>query len=141
MNLDASKPVKFVTHQTATFSEIDPFGHVNSQHYLAFYNSHRFQGMRETLNLGLKEFAQWPIMFPITEMHIKYYRPVFADQEFKIESYVSDVSEMECIVQLNLTIGDKLHSEAQMHLACVDKKTMKKTTWPQEIIQLFFELS
>ena len=133
------KPIKFVTTRFAEFAEVDPFGHVNSQHYLGYYLDHRFAGMRQYLDLSVKEIGSWPIIFPVTEITIKYHSSLYVDQEFTIESFVESVGESDCEIRLKITRGEKLISDAIKTCVCVDKKTGRRTPWPENTISRFFE--
>lgn len=133
------KPIVFHTTHRAKFSEVDPYGHVNTQHYLAYFLDHRFTGCRENLGLDLKEIGKLPILFPTTSVTIDFKRPILGDEEFSIESKVVEVSEQKCIVECSMTKSNKdIASTCRFEFTCVDKKTGKTTPWPAGFIDRFF---
>ena len=132
-------PVVFRTKRFATFSELDPFGHVNSETYFRYYMENRFHGTRESLGITMKEWGEWPIIFPLVEINVKYFKALYLDEEFYIESSVTNVGKTSCEVSAQIRSGDKIASQALMTLVCVDKKSGKPTPWPPNTIERYFE--
>ncbi len=135
-----SKPVKFVTIGRASFAEIDPYGHVNTQHYLGHFINHRFTGMREVIGWDLRSLAKLPVQFVVRKIQIEFLKPLYADHTFIIESYVREFKERTCDVVLTMTLdGGGQVASCIMELACVDKKTNSSVPWPEEIVSKFYE--
>src|SRR5258705_10880877 len=58
-------PIRFRSTHRARFEEIDPFGHMNTVHYLAYFLENRFIGLRD-IHIDLKAQMRFPI-----EPHIR----------------------------------------------------------------------
>lgn len=133
-------PIIFETKSRAKFSEIDPFGHVNTQHYLAYYLDHRFTGLREVLDLGLVNISKLEVIFVVSNVSINFLRPLYGDEEFKITSFVSQKEDTQCLIEATMTNSrDKEVSTCNIQLTCIDKKTNKVTPWPEAVIGKFYE--
>jgi acyl-CoA thioester hydrolase len=132
-------PVHFVSRHRARFHELDPFGHMNTNHYLAYFTENRFIGHRDFLHLDLKALARFPIEPHIRKVELEFIRPVLADDEFTVESYLSEVGETDCLVWATMTSATgKLLATCKFYIVCVDKKTRKAIEWPENFIRLFF---
>lgn len=113
---------------------------MNMAHYLVYYQDHRFEGMRNHLRLGIEQLMSLPIAFHVRAVEIEYLRPLFADQEFLIKSYVTEWKSVQCYVALEMTDvnGDQL-SSAMMRIGCIEKATGRPCIWPDGIRERFFQ--
>ena len=136
--LKSREAIKFSSKHMVSFAEVDPFGHMNSQHYLSYYNAHRFEGNQKLINLSLREISKWPIIFPISEITIKYIKPLFAGDEFEIESYISSVNDTSCEIFMEIKKNQNVISQANATYVCVDKATGTRSSWPDDTIERFF---
>jgi YbgC/YbaW family acyl-CoA thioester hydrolase len=134
------RPVTFNTRHRARFSDIDPYGHVNANHYLSYYIDHRFVGMRETLKWDLAILSKLRAAFVMKRVEIEFLSPLFADEEFEISSEISAFKERTCSVNLTMRKleGMKEVSYCRMELACVDRKSGAPIDWPAEILNACF---
>jgi YbgC/YbaW family acyl-CoA thioester hydrolase len=132
--------IRFVTQSRAKFSEIDPHGHVNSQHYLAYFIDHRFAGLREVLGLGLNQLAKLPVAFYLAKVNIDFIAPLFGDEEFEISSEVQEFKERTCMVtcEMHRRTGEQL-ATCTLQLACIDKKTRQPVAWPPDLVSRFYQ--
>jgi acyl-CoA thioester hydrolase len=135
----AQKPVIFETTARVRFREVDPYGHMNMACYLAHYIDHRFDGMRDVIGLGLAEIAALKVAFHTRSITIEYLRPLLADQEFRIRSYVSELKRSQCLVDLAMIAQDgQTASTAQMRIGCIDKASGRPCGWPPGLMERFF---
>jgi acyl-CoA thioester hydrolase len=135
-------PVRFISKHRARFAEIDPFGHMNTNHYVAYFTENRFIGHRDCLNLDLKALSRFPIAPHIRKIEIDFIRPVFADVEFVVESFLSELAESSCVVLATMkTLDEVLLATCTFLIMCVDKTTFKQTSWPDNFISMFYEQS
>lgn len=133
------KPIKFRTTHRANFSQIDPYGHMNTQHYLGYFLEHRLTGLRENLGLNLKTLQKSPYGFVARSVTIDLIRPVLGDEEFIIESFVTTFNGKNCYItcEMKSQAGVTL-AISEMNFVCVDKTTGRSTPYPQEIQDQFF---
>lgn len=133
------KSIEFVSTHRAKFHEIDPYGHVNSQHYLAYFNENRWTGMREKLGLSFKDIANLPNAFYVRRQEIDFLRPLFADDEFEIRSRVVGHTESECTVTAEMFARGKLIAKCRWELVSADAKTGRRRPWDEGLINRFFQ--
>lgn len=135
-----SKPLVFISKDRAQFSEMDPYGHMNTQFYVYHYLAHRMTCMRTYLNWDLKFLTECPMAFVVKDLNIQFLSSVVGDREFEIQSYISEVKEKTCMVEIMMrdVQSTKLLSTCKMNVACLDKKTGRTIPWPEDIIQQLF---
>lgn len=133
-------PIQFCTSHRAQFSQLDPYGHLNSEQYLGLFLAHRFQGMREVIGWGLKEIMELPIAFYLSQVNVEFIRPVLGDQEFQITSQVTEFRNSDCSVLCQMTTtNEKVLAKCEMAIVSIDQKTQRPCPWPEEVIQKFYQ--
>ncbi|MBG07876.1 MAG: hypothetical protein CME68_03910 [Halobacteriovoraceae bacterium] len=131
-------PKIFHSVHRAHFSELDLYGHMNSEHYFKYFLNHRFHGMREN-DLGLQKVMELPIAFVIRKTEIEYIKPIYGDEPFIITSFISELKSLTSIALCSMKNEEgKLLSTCKMHLVCLDKKTQKPTKWPKGLFEKYF---
>jgi acyl-CoA thioester hydrolase len=124
----------FRTEGRAKFADLDPHGHVNTQHYLSYFLQHRFDGMREHLGLDLMTLARLPVTFFVRTVSIVFLRPLRGDQLFSIISSVSRWGDTSCTVACEMKdASDQLLSTCSFEFVCIDRKTFQPASWPEEL--------
>ena len=138
---NAKKPIVFNTIHRSRFSDLDPYGHMNTLHYISYFIDHRFTECRQKLQLDLKAMSELPIIFVNSGIQVKFRKPIFGDEEFSITSKITEVTEKNCVVDLEMkkTNGD-IASTCRLDIICLDKKNQRPTPWPAEFIERFFEV-
>lgn len=133
------KPVRFQTTHRARFSEIDPYGHLNTVHYLEYFLDHRFTGLRG-LGMDLRSLAQIPVAFYMKELNLTFQRSVRADEEFQITSWVDEWGASQCHVtcEMSNAKGERL-AGCTFVLVCIDTVTKAPCRWPDDVKNRFFE--
>jgi acyl-CoA thioester hydrolase len=133
------EPVVFVTKHRVRFREVDMYGHMNMAHYLTYFQDHRFEGMRNHLQLGIEELLALPIAFHIRAVEIEYLLPMLADQEFTIKSFVTEWKSAQCYVALHLFRSDnEMAATGKMRVGCIEKVTGRPCMWPEGIRERFY---
>ena len=61
-------PVLYKSMHTIKFSDLDPYNHVRTALYSAYYVDHRMEGLREQMGWNLKTLATLPFMIWIRRM-------------------------------------------------------------------------
>jgi len=132
-------PVHFKTTHQARFEEIDPFGHMNTNHYLTYFMEHRWIGHRQSLNLDLKGMMRFPVEPHVRKADIEFIKPVMGDQEFTVESWLSEAEEGACTVSCTMVnANDTLLATCKFYIVCVEKKTRKPSKWPETLLRLYY---
>jgi acyl-CoA thioester hydrolase len=133
-------PVEFETKHRVKFSELDPYQHMNSEHYPSYFLEHRMIGLRENLGWDLKTMMKLAFAVYLRRIEVDYLRPVFGDQEIIIKSHVREFVGTDAFIECSMTdINQKNLSRCLMVAACIDMKTNKPMDWPSETMALFFK--
>lgn len=133
-------PIVYKTTHRVRFSELDPYNHVNTGHYATYFADHRMAGLRDNVGWDLKTLGELPFMVWVKKLEIDFVRPLRADQEFTISSFVKDFHGSDA--QIECTMVDaaaKTVSRCSMTVAYVDKQTNRSADWPLDVAALFFE--
>lgn len=132
-------PVHFVSSHRARFVEIDSFGHMNTNHYVAYFTENRFIGHREVLKLDLDRLATYPIAPHIRKIEIEFIRPVRADELFVIDSFVAELRKSACLVYASMrSPAGLLHASCRLNVVSVDKQTSTQVPWCDDFISQFY---
>jgi acyl-CoA thioester hydrolase len=133
-------PVVYKTRHQIKFSDLDPYHHVRTAVYSAYYVDHRIDGLRDYVGWDLKTLANLPFMLWVRRMEIDFLRSVVGDQEIIITSFVREFhgsdAHIECSV---IDEAGKQVSQCLMIVACVDKHTNRAMDWSPDMMALFFE--
>jgi YbgC/YbaW family acyl-CoA thioester hydrolase len=133
-------PIIFNTKHRARFSELDPYGHMNTLHYVSYFIDHRFTECRQQLQLDFKAMSELPFIFVNSGVQLKFRKPIFSDEEFSITSKITEVTEKNCIVDCEMKkTNDEVASTCRMEITCLNKTTQRPTAWPAEFIEKFFK--
>jgi len=136
----STPPRVFKTSHRIRFSDLDPYNHMTTGQYATYYVDHRMEGLRDHVGWDLKALGTLPFMTWVRRMEIDYVKPVRADQEITITSFVREFRGPDAIIECAMadTAGKTL-SRCLMTVACVDKQTNRAMDWPPDAAALFFE--
>lgn len=133
------KPIIFTTQHRSRFSELDPYGHLNSQHYITYFLEHRLEGIRTYLDLNLTALTRLPVALVVQSIQTEYLKPIFGDESFRIDSYVESSTEKSATVLGTLMKKDEtIAAKFNVRLVCVDKQTNRSCPWPEGLIERFY---
>jgi acyl-CoA thioester hydrolase len=136
----ARKPIVFTSTHRIKFSELDPYNHVSTGRYATYFVDHRMQGLRDFIGWDAAALAEAPFMIWVRRLEIDFVRPVQADQEITITSFVREFHGPDAVIECTMTDADgKIASRCLMTVAHVDKATHRASDWPREREALFFE--
>jgi acyl-CoA thioester hydrolase len=122
------------------FRDIDPFGHMGMVAYYAYFADHRFAALRDRFGLDLKAIGRLTFGFFTTETKVQYLRQIRCDEPFTITSKVVANDDTSCLVECVLTKQDgSAAARCSMSVACVDLKSGRMTTWPEDFMERFVE--
>jgi acyl-CoA thioester hydrolase len=133
-------PVVYKSMHRIKFSDLDPYFHMRTAVYSAYYVDHRMNGLREHVGWDLKTLAHLPFMVWVRRMEIDFQRPAVGDQEVTITSFVREFHGPDAHIECSMTDGLGLSiSRCLMIVACVDRNTNRAMDWPPDTMALFFE--
>jgi acyl-CoA thioester hydrolase len=136
----AKTPVVYKTTHRINFSDLDPYNHMRTALYPAYYVDHRMTGLRENAGWDLKTLAKLPFMIWVRRMEIDFIRPVAGDQQITITSFVRKFLGPDAQIECSMVDeAEKVVSRCLMVVAYVDKRTSRASDWPADTMALFFE--
>ena len=136
----AKTPVVYRSTHRIKFSDLDPYNHMRTALYSAYYVDHRMNGLREYVGWDLKTLAKLPFMILVRRMEVDFLRPVVGDQEITITSFVGEFRGPDAYIECSMVDEDgKDVSRCLMIVAYVDKSTNRAMEWPADTMELFFE--
>jgi len=83
-------PVVYKSTHRIKFSDLNPYNHVRTAVYSAYYVDHRMNSLREHVGWDLKTLAELPFMIWVRRMEVDFLRPAVGDQEITITSFVRE---------------------------------------------------
>jgi acyl-CoA thioester hydrolase len=134
------RPVIFTTNHVVKFSDLDPYDHMRTAAYAAYFIDHRMDGLRERIGWDLKTLAALPFMTWVRRMEIDFIRPAVGDQPITITSFVREFHGPDALIECTMAdSAGKALSRCLMTVTCVDRTTSRGTDWPPDAETLFFE--
>jgi YbgC/YbaW family acyl-CoA thioester hydrolase len=136
------KPIVYKAALPVRFSDLDPYGHVNSTHYLDYVISARWAYAREHLGVTDKLFAEKRTGFYLTRAEMAFKRPIAgAAGTIVASSFVQDLADSRLIVPYELRSADEsvLHSSGTLEFCVIDLGTGKPISFPEWVRPLFFQ--
>jgi acyl-CoA thioester hydrolase len=133
-------PVVYKSTHRIKFSDLDPYHHMRTATYSAYYVDHRMNGLRDHVGWDLKTLAKLPFLIWVKRMEIDFLRPVVGDQEITITSYVREFLGPYAHIECSMVdeAGNNV-SRCLMTVAYVDKNANRSMDWPADTMELFFE--
>jgi len=133
-------PIVYKSMHRINFSDLDPYNHMRTAAYSAYYVDHRMNGLRECVGWDLKTLAKLPFMVWVRRMEVDFIRPVIGDQEITITSFVREFHGPDAHIECSMVDENgKTVSRCLMIVAYVDKGSNRAIDWPDDTIALFFE--
>ena len=133
-------PVVYKSTHRIRFSDLDPYNHMRTAVYSAYYVDHRMDGLRVYVGWDQKTLAKLPFMIWVRRMEIDFLRPAIGDQEITITSFVREFRGPDAYIECRMIDeGGKDLSRCLMIVAYVDKSTSRSVDWPPDTMALFFE--
>lgn len=130
--------ITFRTSGRVRFSEVDPYGHVNTEAYVGYFVEHRLEGMRETLGLNLDMLSGLPVAFYTKSMTIEFLHPLRAEEQFTIASNVGSFTDHRCVTTcIQKNAEERTVAECKFVFVCIDKSSGKPTSWPADLLNRF----
>ena len=136
----SNQPVVFKSTHRIKFADLDPYNHLRTALYSAYYVDHRMEGLREHMGWDLKALATLPFMAWVRRMEIDFLQPAVGDQEITITSFVREFRGSDAHIECSMAdASGRTLSRCLMIVACVAKGTNRAIDWPADAMALFFE--
>jgi acyl-CoA thioester hydrolase len=133
-------PAIFRSAHRIRFSDLDPYKHMRTAMYSAYYVDHRMSALREQAGWDLKTLESLPFMTFVKRLDVEFIRPVVGDQEISIASFVREFVGSDAHIECSISDErGKTVSQCNMVVTYVDKATNRSTDWPVDVMNLFFE--
>ena len=133
-------PAIHTTTHRIKFSDLDPYKHMRTATYAAYYVDHRMSALREQAGWDLRTLEGLPFMTFVRRLDIEFIRPVVGDQEISITSYVREFVGPDAHIECTMTDeAERIASQCHMVVAYVARDTKRSADWPIEIMDLFHE--
>ena len=133
-------PIVYETTHRIAFSELDPFQHVSTGNFARYFTDHRMEGLTKHAGWDLDSYGSLGFMIWVKRMEIDFLRPVGADQEITIRSFVREFAGADAIIECTMTdAAGTTVSTCLMVATHVDAQTRRASDWPDEHTAIFFE--
>lgn len=134
------RPAVYTSTHRIRFSDLDPYRHMRTAMYSAYYVDHRMEALRVQAGWDMETLERLPFMAFVRRLDVSFIRPVIGDQEIRISSFVREFAGPDAHIQCTMTDrADKVASEALMIVAYVDRTTRRAGEWPHDVMALFEE--
>lgn len=131
-------PAIFKSTQRIRFSDLDPYGHMRTAAYAAYFIDHRMDAVREQAGWGVENLESLPFMVFTRRMDIEFVRPVAGDQIVTITSFVRDFQGTDANIECSMEDeAATTMSRCRIVVTFVDRATGRPADWPPEAMAPF----
>src|SRR3974390_1769609 len=128
-------PIVFRPAHRIQFSDLDPYNHVSTAEYARYYIDHRMQGLRDYIGWDTTAILAVPFMVFIKRIEIDYVRPVQANQEITITSFVREFGGKDAFIECTMVdASGTVVSRCNMTATYIEKATGRAADWPPDRI-------
>jgi acyl-CoA thioester hydrolase len=117
------------------YAETDQMGVVYHSNYFPWFESSRAEAIR---NLGFTyaDMERMGIIMPVVDVHCRYLRPALYDELLIVRTTLKELPIHHKIEFFNDVYNEKneLLASAKIILYFMERKTMKRTTMPEAIL-------
>jgi acyl-CoA thioester hydrolase len=115
------------------YAETDQMGIVNNANYPTYYEIGRTELFRQ-LGLSYKELEDMNIMLPLSDLHVKYHRPAYYDDELTLVTQLKELPKARIRFEYYIyNPREELINEGFTTLAFLNAKTRRPMRLPEEI--------
>ncbi len=128
------------THFRVSYSDTDQMGFMHHSNYLKYYETARWELFR-SIGMPYHKIEGEGIIFPVTDISVKYIKPAYYDQEISIDTAIKSLTGARMIFYFLATNenGETIN-EAQITVASVRKINNKACQMPKSIFNRLKEL-
>jgi len=123
------------------FSELDPYGHLNAQHYLDYVLTSRWSFIRKRFGLTAKDFVKKGLGFFLNHFSIDFFKPISEGQTVTVQSRATDVKGEKILVEYTLSVPslDLLFARGRLELTTINLVSLKPEPLPLWAQSYLFE--
>jgi thioesterase-3 len=135
------KPIRYRSMIAVRFADLDPYGHVNSSHYLDYVISARWAYARDHLSVTYKSIAEKKIGFYLAKATMLFKRPIAGAGSIVAYSHVEQIVDGRLIVPYEIRSENDavLHAEGVLEFVVMDLITNRSIACQAWARALFFE--
>jgi acyl-CoA thioester hydrolase len=116
------------------YDEVDKMGYVYHGNYAKYYHISRTDLLRK-IGISEIELEKYNVLLPVTEMNIKYLKPVFYDDIITIQTSLQKIPTSRLVFYHEVSSNSgEIINRANSTVAFVDINTRKPMKAPQIII-------
>lgn len=132
--------VRGKTQFRVSYSDTDQMGFMHHSNYLKYYENARWELFR-TLGIPYCRIEEEGILFPVTEVSVKYFKPAYYDHEISIVTVLKSIKGPRIVFD-SVAVNEKGETvnKAQITVASVNKSTGKPCHLPHIIVDRLKEL-
>ena len=135
------KAIVYKSTVPVRFSDLDPYGHVNSAHFLDYIISARWEFAREKLGVTDRSLVERKIGFYLAKSQMNFKRPITGAAHVVASSHVTEITDAKLVVPFELKSADEstTYSDGVLEFYVIDLTTNRPTACPDWVRRLFFE--
>ncbi len=135
------KPIVYQDQIEVRFSELDPYGHLNAQHYVDYVLTSRWSFLRKRFQMTAQDFVKKGLGFFLNHFSIDYYRPVLEGQTVTIRSHAIELKSEKVVIEFNISNPslDALFARGKLELTSINLATLRPQTLPDWAAAFLFE--
>lgn len=136
------KPIVYASRITVRFSDLDPYGHVNSAHYLDYVISARFVYARDNLNVTERLLKEKGVGFFLSAAQSKFVAPVVGVQELLVSSWVERIDGARLYVPYEIKLpNERVANHGELQFTVIDLSKNRPVDADDWVRSLFFSES
>lgn len=115
------------------YAETDQMGFAYYGSYMAWLEVGRVEALRE-LGIVYRDLELEDILLPVSEVNIRYLRPVRYDDEITIETTITEAPSARIKFAYSIIVDNTVVSEAETTLFFMDRTSFRPMRCPQSIL-------
>jgi YbgC/YbaW family acyl-CoA thioester hydrolase len=125
----------FTSDERVQFSQVDPYGHLNSSRYCEFVVNHRIVALADQLKFDTLDIMKLQgVAFVVSRLDIRYLLPSFLGEKLEIASWIDSIHKSGFEVRVLICGEDKkIRAATVMEVRTVDAKTGKPVRCPETL--------
>ena len=134
------QPIIFSQLVDVRFSDLDPYGHVNSGRYIDLVIGSRFLFFTRHFGISIDELSNRDLGFYISHLEINFLRPIVGVQQVQVESYLEilEPGRQKVCFSIKRTSDSKPFAEGSYIEHPVNLGIKKPQPMPNWAYQYFF---
>jgi acyl-CoA thioester hydrolase len=136
-----NSPIIYDGFVEARFSELDPYGHVNSKHFLDYVISTRWSYLEKKLKMTSDELIKKGLGFFLKRSEINYKKPVAGGMLLYVSSHVEKAEDATLVIHFKIQDEgkQKLFADGELHFAVMDLVKLRPQALPEWVHEYFYK--